>query len=92
MDARENYFLRIDFNSLEMISASSRADANARMNTSAIDDIPPQTYLQTPDSIQNSTINHTMLQLTNIDTLGFFSNSIFSTCTFQFTYSHMYML
>jgi len=73
----------IDFNSLEVISASSRADVNARMNKSAIDDIPPpDIYLQTlpnrPDSNQNTTINHTILQLTNNDTSGFFSNSTFS--------------
>jgi len=56
IDARENYN---DFNSLEMISASSRADVNAKMNKSAIDDIPPpDTYLpiipKRPDSIQNT--------------------------------------
>jgi len=88
-DARENYFLStIDFNSLEMISASPMADVNAQMNNSAIDDIPPPDT----DSNQNTTISHTMLQLTNNDTSGFFSNSTFSACTFQFTHSHTYML
>jgi len=56
IDARENYN---DFNSLEMIWASSMADVNAQMNKSAIGDIPPpDTYLPIlptrPDFIQNT--------------------------------------
>jgi len=53
-----------------MISAGSRADVNAQINKSAIDDIlPPETNLpilpNRPDSIQNTT-NHITLQSTNI--------------------------
>jgi len=56
IDARENYN---DFNSPEMISASSTDDVSAQMNKSAINDIPPpDTYLpilpKRPDSIQNT--------------------------------------
>jgi len=40
----------------------------------------------------STAINHTVLQFTNNDTSRFFSNSTFSTCTFQFTHSHTYML
>jgi len=95
IDARENYN---DFNSLEMISASSMADVNAQMNKSAIDDIPPPDtpslfFQRDPIPFKTqSAINHTMLQFINNDASGLFSNSTFSACTFQVTHSHTYML
>jgi len=70
-------------------------DVKAQKNKSAIDDIPPPTSLffqRDPIPFKTpSAINHTMLQFTNNDTSGFFSNSKLSACTFQFTHSHTYM-
>jgi len=79
MDARENYCLNIiDFSSLDIISASSRADVNARMNKSIIADIPPpDTNLpilpNRPNFFQNTT-NYITLPFTNNTTSRFFSH------------------